>query len=192
MKKNFLVVIYILISFSAFAQETTVIKCDSIYKGKSIFIELINFKNDEYSDDANCTLIIKQRLKNEAKILLKDKTFSSAQQIEFKDFNNDNIKDVLVQNISDARSNWTYNLYLFSPKTNSFTKIGGFEEIKNPIYNSKHKIIESHINSGTNWLAFYKIQNNKVHDYKIEIMDDGSTKAEKEYQKAIKKITEKK
>ncbi len=127
---------YILISFSAVAQKRSIIKCDSIYKGKLISIELINFKNDEDSDDANCTLIIKQRLKNETKILLKDQIFSSAQEIEFRDFNNDNIKDVLVQNFSDVRSNWTYNLYLFNPKTNSFTKIIGFEEIKNPIYNS--------------------------------------------------------
>lgn len=191
MKKSFLILIYLLISFSTVAQKTSIIKCDSIYKAKSIFIQLDNFKNDDYSDDTNYTLLIKQRLKNETKILLKEKIFSSAQQVEFRDYNNDNIKDILVQNFSDARSNWTYYLYLFNIKTNSFTKIIGFEEIKNPIYNSKYNIIESHVNSGKNWVAFYKIKSNKIYDYRIEIIDDGSVKSEKEYKKALKKISQK-
>ncbi len=191
MKTNSIIIICLLVFLNTFAQKTTIIKCDSIYKNKGITIKLINFDNekDGYDDEKNSTLIISQKLNGKNSVLVKDSIFSSAQEIEFKDFNNDKIKDILVQNISDVRSNWTYTLYLYNAKTNNFKRVLGFEEIKNPSYNSKYKIIESHVISGTNWAAFYKIKNNKVYDYNIEITDDGSSKAEKEYIKAIKKIT---
>lgn len=194
MKSSFLSIIFLLTFSYAFAQNTTTIKCDSIYKNKGITIKLINFddEKDGYENEKNSILIINQKINGKNSTLIKDSIFSKVQEIEFKDFNNDKIKDILVQNISDVRSNWTYNLYLYNSKTNNFKKVNGFEEIKNPSYNSKYKIIESHVNSGKNWAAFYKIKNFKVYDYNIEIIDDGSLKAEKEYRKAIKKITEKK
>lgn len=194
MKTSFLTIISLLFYISTFAQRTTIIKCDSIYKNKEISIKLINFEEgkDDYDEEKNSILIISQKLNNKNSVLIKDSIFSSAQKIEFKDFNNDNIKDILIQNFSDVRSNWTYNLYLYNAKTNNFKRVIGFEEIKNPSYNSKYKIIESHVVSGKNWAAFYKIKNNKVFDYNIVISDDGSAKSEKEYKKAIKKILEKK
>lgn len=192
MKSTILCIIFLLIYNNSFAQNTTIIKCDSIYKDKGITIKLVNFETekDGYENEKNSILIINQKLNNKNLVLIKDSIFSSAQKIEFKDFNNDKVKDILVQNISDVRSNWTYNLYLYNPKTNNFKKVIGFEEIKNPSYNSKHNIIESHVVSATNWAAFYKIKNFKVYDYNIEINDDGSSKSEKEYRKAIKKISE--
>lgn len=194
MKINLLCIVYLLLCIDSFAQRTTIIKCDSIYKNKAISIKLtiLNDGRNGYESDKNCILSINQKIKNKNSLLIKDSIFSSTQQIEFQDFNNDNIKDLLVQNISDVRSNWTYTLYLYNSRTNSFKKVTGFEEIKNPSYNSKYNIIESPVNSGTNWAAFYKIKNNKVHNYNIEIIDDGSAKSEKEYKKAIKKILEKK
>ena len=187
MKTNSLTAIFLLFCMITYAQKTTLINCDSIYKNKGISIKLINFddEKDGYDDDKNCVLIIK----NKKTILIKDSIFSKVQEIDFKDYNNDGIKDILIQNISDARSNWTYNLYLYNSKTNNFKRIVGFDEIKNPSYNSKYNLIESHVNSGQNWAAFYKIKNSKIYDYKIEILDDGSAKSKKEYQKAIKKIT---
>lgn len=194
MKTCFLTITCLLCCISIFAQKTTIVKCDSIYKNKAISIKLITFDNEKngYDDDKNSILVINQKLDGKNSVLIKDSIFSSAQQIEFQDFNNDNIKDILVQNISDVRSNWTYNLYLYNAKMNSFKKVIGFNNIKNPSYNSKYKIIESHVISGTNWAAFFKIKDNKIHDYHIEITDDGSVKSEKEYQRALKKITGKK
>ncbi|OXA79001.1 hypothetical protein SAMN05444397_102226 [Flavobacterium aquidurense] len=190
MKSSFLSIISLFTFSYTLAQNTTIIKCDSIYKDKGITIKLINFDNekDGYENDKNSILIINQKINGKNSTLIKDSIFSRVQEIEFKDFNNDKIKDVLIQNISDVRSNWTYNLYLYNPQTNNFKRVIGFEEIKNPSYNSKYKIIESHVNSGKNWAAFYKIKNFKIYDYNIEIIDDGSLKAEKEYSKAIKKI----
>jgi hypothetical protein len=194
MKSFFLSIIYVLTFNYTFAQNTTTIKCDSIYKDKGIIIKLINFNNEKngYENEKNSILIINQKINNKNSTLIKDSIFSQVQEIEFKDFNNDKIKDILIQNISDVRSNWTYNLYLYNSKTNNFKKVIGFEEIKNPSYNSKYNIIESHVVSATNWVTFYKIINFKIYDYNIEITNDGSPKSETEYRKAIKKISEKK
>jgi len=193
MKPQFLLIFSLLISSITFAQKITIIKCDSIYKDKSITIKLINFddERDGYDSEKNSILIINQKLNGKNSVLIKDSIFSRVQEVEFKDFNGDKIKDILVQNISDVRSNWTYNLYLYNSQTNNFKRVIGFEEIKNPTYNTKYKIIESHVNSGKNWAAFYKIKNYKVYDYNIEIIDDGSVKSEKEYKKALKKISQK-
>lgn len=194
MKRSFLTTICLLSFISLFAQKITIIECDAIYKNKGISIKIKNFEDESegYDGEKNSILIINQKLNGKNSILVKDSIFSLVQKIKFQDFNNDKIKDILVQNISDVRSNWTYNLYLYHPKTNTFSKVIGFDKIKNPTYNSKYNLIESHVNSGTNWAAFYKIKNNKIHNYHIEITDDGSAKSEKEYKKAIKKITEKK
>lgn len=194
MKRNILTIICLLSCIYTFAQKTILVKCDSIYKNKGITLKLINFddERDGYDSEKNCLLIITQKLKNKNSILVKDSIFSKVQKIEFEDYNNDTIKDILIQNISDVRSNWTYNLYLYNSKTNNFKKVTGFEKIKNPTYNSKYNIIESHVSSGTNWASFYKIKNYKVHDLKIEIIDDGSDKSEKEYKKALKKISQSK
>lgn len=53
----------------------------------------------------NSILIISQKTNNKSSVLVKDSIFSSTQKIEFQDFNYDGIKDILIQNISDVRSN---------------------------------------------------------------------------------------
>jgi hypothetical protein len=168
----------------------SIIKCDSIYQNKKISIKLINFddERDGYLSDKNSMLEIQTETSSKTKIILRDSIFSRVQKIKFADFNNDKIKDILVQNISDVRSNWTFNLYLYNPKKNNFIKVDGFEEIKNPLFNSKYNIVESHVNSGTNWLGFYKIIKHKVHNYEIVIDDRGDEKSESEYKKTINKI----
>ena len=168
----------------------SIIKCDSIYQNKKISIKLINFddERDGYLSDKNSILEIQTEENSKTKIILRDSIFSKVQKIKFADFNNDKIKDILVQNSSDVRSNWTFNLYLYDSKENNFIKVDGFEEIKNPLFNSKYNIVESHVNSGTNWIGFYKIIKHKVHNYEIVIDDRGDEKSESEYKKAIDKI----
>jgi hypothetical protein len=182
-------------SFSQIKNDTIVeIKCDSIYVNKKITLKLISNKNDEregFSEELNTLFIIERKENNISKVILKDSIFSRYQEIKFEDYNNDDIKDILVQNISDVRSNLTYYLYLFNPKTNSFKKVKGFEEIKNPTYNSKYKIIDNYVISGQNWTSFYKIKNSKVYDLNIVIYDNqvgNSNSYDKKYKNAIKKI----
>lgn len=170
------------------------IKCDSIYINKKITLKLISNKNDEregFSGELNSLFIIEQKENNILKEVLKDSVFSRYQEIKFEDYNNDNIKDILVQNISDVRSNLTYYLYLFNPKTNSFKKVKGFEEIKNPSYNSKYNIVDNYVVSGQNYTSFYKIKNSKIYDLNILIYDDQSENSnsyDKKYKNAIKRI----
>jgi hypothetical protein len=170
------------------------IKCDSIYINKNITIKLISDENDEregFFGELNTLFIIEQKENNILKVILKDSIFSRYQEIKFEDYNNDNIKDILVQNISDVRSNLTYYLYLFNPKTNSFKKVKGFEEIKNPAYNSKYNIVDNYVVSGQNWTSFYKIKNSSIYDLNIVIYDDqsgNSNNYDKKYKNAIKKI----
>ena len=170
------------------------IKCDTIYPNQNITLKLLKyeFESEGFDGEKNSVFIIEQKIQNSKKVIFKENIFSSAQEIEFKDYNNDNFKDILVQNISDVRGNWTYNLYLFDPKTNKFKKVIGFEEIKSPKFNKKYNIIESYVVSGRNWTSFYKIVKNKIYDYNIAIEDDenenGVNKYDEEYKKAIKKI----
>ena len=188
----------ILLTVNCFAQKNntiekpkvSLINCDSIYQNKKISIKLINFddEKDGYESEQNSILEIQTKIHNKTKIIIRDSIFSRVQKIEFADFNNDKIKDILIQNISDVRSNWTYNLYLYNPKENSFVRVKGFEEIKNPVFNSKYNIVESYVNSGTNWIGFYKIIKYKVHDYNITIENRGDKKAELDYKKAINRI----
>ena len=187
MKVN-IIITTLLFSLNTFAQNTVEVRCDSIYKNRGIQIKLKTFDDgkDGFDGEKNSILTIEQN----KSVIVKDSIFSSAQKIEFADFNNDKIKDILVQNISDVRSNWTYYLYLYNPKTNRFKRVKGFEEIKNPKFNSKDNIVESYVVSGQNWIGFYKIKNNRAIDLKMEI--DNGENFERDYEKTIKKIKSKK
>ena len=188
--KTHLIIIILAFSMHSFAQDTIEVKCDSIYQNKEIIIKFFKFNDEEdgYFGEKNSVLIIEQK----GKTIIKDSIFSKIQEVTFEDYNNDNFKDILIQNTSDVRSNWTYYLYLYNPKTSTFKKVKWFEQIKNPKNNLKDNIVESYVVSGQNWVGFYIIKENKAIDLNIEIIDDQSESFEKNYQKAIKKIKAKK
>lgn len=175
-------------------QGLTEFNCDTIYKGKGYRIQL-NSKLDTIYDETknNSKFILYKVSKAGKKIIYSDSIYNRVHEIRFEDFNNDNVKDILVQNVSDVRSNYTYYLYLVDLTHDKLTKIKGFEEIKNPNYVREYNLIDNYVMSGQIWTSFYKIQGNKIKDYNIVIYDnqteDGSY--DKEYLKAIKKITRK-
>lgn len=170
-------------------QDTLIINCDSIYKSNGYRLTLkagIGYENN--------TTFIFERIVNGKKIsLYAENICCRNMNVKFVDYNNDKIKDILIQNSSDVRSNWTYYLYLVNPKTNTLRKVKGFEEIKNPTYNSKYRVIENYVNSGQNWTEFYGIQEDSVFNYGITIYDEidekGNSNYELEYKKAVKTIT---
>jgi hypothetical protein len=112
------------------------------------------------------------------------------QKVQFADFNGDNVKDILVQNVSDVRSNQTYYLYLVDTTYGRLTKIKGFEEIKNPDYVSKYNLIDNYVMSGKDRTSFYKIQSDTIKDFDIVIYDDHLDDGiyDRDYKNAIKKI----
>ena len=174
--------------------EVTEINCDTIYKGKGYSIQLVSKLDTVYDETQyNAKFILYKRTKAGKKILVSDRIYNRVPEIRFEDFNNDGVKDILVQHVSDVRSNYTYYLYLVDLAHDRLTKIKGFEEISNPHYLPKYNLIDNYVISGKIWTSFYKIQGNSIKDYHIVIYDnqteDGSY--DKAYEKALKKITQK-
>lgn len=167
------------------------INCDSIFKDKGIKIKLISLDTNKVSEPNYKYIFLFSKQQNGKYFeLFRDTIESTVQEVKFADFNNDNIKDILIQNISDVRSNWTFNLYLVDSKQDKIIKVKGFNEIKNPKYLPAYNLVDNYVNSGTNWTSFFKIQGDTVIDLGIEI-DDNQTEDgtyQKEYKKAINKI----
>lgn len=169
------------------------ILCDSIYPNKKYSIKLYQIiDSPALSIDENSKNYLFE-LKQNGKNIFVDSIFSIVAEINFRDFNNDGIKDILIQNDSDVRSNWTYNLYLIDTLNNSIKKVKGFNQIKNPNFIAKYNLIDNEVMSGRNWTSFYQIQNDTIFDFGYVIYngmnDDGTiVDFDKEYQKTIRKI----
>jgi hypothetical protein len=162
-------------------------RCDSIYPDQHYKLVQQTFVNGLDTMNDNNTVIV---LFSAGKIILQDTVYSSNGNIEFRDFNNDGIRDLLIQNSSDARSNWMYYLYLVDTVHDKLTRIKGFEEIKNPKYLPKYDLIDNYVSSGTDWTSFYKIERDSITDFGIVIEDDHRENGnyERDYKKAIDKI----
>lgn len=171
--------------------ETTEIFCDTVYPNKGYKITLLAFDPMNEDETIPNTLFTFSKLTNGKYFpFFSDSIFNKVQEVRFEDFNNDNVKDILVQNYSDVRSNWTYHLYLIDTIQNRLRKIKGFEEIKNPNYLAQYNLIDNYVMSGQIWTSFYKITGDTIKDFDIVIYDnqadDGSY--DREHKKAIKSI----
>lgn len=171
--------------------ETTEILCDTVYVNKDYKIALTTFDPTNEDETIPNTLFTFSKLTNGKWLpIFSDSIFSRVQEVRFDDFNNDKVKDILVQNYSDVRSNWTYYLYLVDTTQNKLKKIKGFEEIKNPNYLPQYNLIDNYVNSGQNWTSFYKIMGDTIKDLGTVIYDDQKDDGsyDREYKKAIKTI----
>jgi hypothetical protein len=173
------------------SSQGTAIICDSIYKEEGYRIILITFdaeKKDETKSNSIFTL--SKWTNGQSKIVYLDSIYNTVPEVHFIDYNNDKIKDILIQNYSDARSNWTYYLYLVDTVQDRLKKIKGFEEIKNPNYLPEYNLIDNMVMSGRDWTSFYKIQGDSVKDFNIVIYDDHNENGtyDRDYNRAIKKI----
>ncbi len=172
--------------------KTTEIACDTVYKNKGYKITITTFDTtiSDYDTAPNSIFALHKELHAQDSILFVDSIHTMFQEVQFADFNGDNVKDILVQNISDVRSNQTYYLYLVDTTHDRLTKIKGFEEIKNPNYVSKYNLIDNYVMSGKDRTSFYKIKGDTVKDFDIVIyddhLDDGTY--DRDYKNAIKKI----
>jgi hypothetical protein len=173
--------------------KTIEIDCDTVYenKGFRLVIKPLD-KNKANEINYNFVFRVIKHIKGQDTEIFRDTIESTTQEIKFSDFNNDNTKDILIQNISDVRSNWTYNLYLVNLNKETFQKIKGFGEIKNPNYLPKYNLIDNMVMSGRNWTSFYKIEGDTIKDFDIVIYDgeddNGKVTYDKDYKKAINQI----
>lgn len=116
--------------------DTLIIYCDSIYKSARYKLTLISDPSSNEDETLKNSIFRFEKVVNGKEIeVFSESLFSSAKDVKFEDFNNDKVRDILIQNISDVRSNWTYYLYLVDVKANKLKKVIGFQEIKNPRYN---------------------------------------------------------
>src|SRR5207253_2690893 len=122
------------------------ILCDSIYKNKNYKIIEDYYPDGMGNDNGyyNTIFTFAKSHNSNTKVILTDTLYSRTAEIEFKDFNGDKVKDILIQNNSDVSSNWSYYLYLVDTKHDRLKKIKGFEEIKNPSYVPKYNFIQNY------------------------------------------------
>ncbi len=178
---------------SNFSQKTLEINLDSIYPKKKYEFTLKQIdKSAPYSLDENDKNYL-FLFRIEDKVLLIDSVYSVLGLLKFEDFNGDKVKDVLIQNNSDVRSNWTYNLYIADTLNNKLEKIKGFNEIKNPKYLPKYNLIDNEVMSGREWTSFYQIQTDTIFDFGFVIYKgmnaDGSiVDFEKEYKETLSQV----
>jgi hypothetical protein len=125
-----------------------------------------------------------------------DSVYVFRNMVKFEDYNNDKIKDVLVHNYSDARSNRTYYLFLLDTVNDKFIKVKGFEDIKNPTYNEDFMIITSDVISGIPWVGFYVILADTIYNPQIYFYDktnmESSFNYALEFNRAINELTKRK
>jgi hypothetical protein len=175
--------------------DTLKIDCDSIYwnKGYRLTFTRFDFSDDEDETRPNTVFTFSKLSKEGNHILYSDSIFNQIQEFQFEDYDGDGVKDILIQNYSDVRSNRSYNLYLVDTARNKLKKIRGFENIKNPHYLAGDNLIDNYVMSGEIWTSFYKIQGDTVKDFQIVVYDnqlnDGSY--ERDYKKALKQILKK-
>lgn len=165
------------------------INCDSIYSNQHFQIEL-KLLNFEAENENKYEFRLTKKISGQFENIYSDSIYCTVPEINFIDFNNDKIKDILIQNSSDVRSNWTYNLYLVDLKNESLTKVKGFNEIKNPRFMNEYNLIVNYVNSGKNWTSLYKIERDSVLDMGFLIYDDQTENSsyQKELSDAIEKI----
>ncbi len=175
------------------SEQTKVIEinCDSTYKGKGYQLKLVSLSNNDKNEvNYNFIFIVVKQTVGQAIEIYRDTLESSTQEIKFEDFNSDNIKDILIQNSSDVRSNWTYYLYVVHIQKNKLQKIKGFEKIKNPNYLPKYNLIDNIVKSGRDWTSFYKIQGDSIKDFGIVVYHNHAENEtyNRDYDKAIETI----
>lgn len=167
---------------------------NSLYKNKKYKILISSFSKEKSYFEGNYNSIFQVfELKSKGeKEIYRDSIQRHFDEVLFEDFTNDSIPEILIQNISDVRSNLTYYLYKIDTVTNQITKIKDFETIKNPHFLPKYNLIDNYVMSGRNWTSIYEIADDKVKDYGFVIEDgedeNGNYTYDYNYDKALKTI----
>jgi hypothetical protein len=127
---------------------------DNSYK---LALHIFDTANDYDAERNNAVLIFNRLNGNQKEIFFRDSMFCMYPDIDFQDFNNDKVKDVLVFYYTGARANPTYHLYLTDLKNHNLIRVKGFEELPNPDLDTTKNIITSITLSGSNYYSFYRI-----------------------------------
>lgn len=167
---------------------------DSNFQNKMYKILITGFSVEKSYDEGDYNSVFQLFELNTAgnKKIYQDSIQRHFDEVFFEDFTNDGVPDILIQNISDVRSNVTYYLYKIDTATSRVTKIKDFETIKNPHFLPQYNLIDNMVMSGRNWTAFYEIIDDKVKDHGFVIKDgedeNGNFSYDSDYRNALKQI----
>ncbi len=169
-----------------YTESTVTLFGDSSYK---LTVRLFDTANNYNTDRHNAVLTFIKLNGNQRKIIFQDSMFCTHTDIDFQDFNNDKIQDVLILYSTGARANPTYYLFLTDLKNHNLTPVAGFEKLPNPDLDTIHNIITSIGLAGNNYYSFYRINSkNKLvnlgHHYEEKPND--STKYERTIRQILK------
>ena len=189
------IIVFILtLSFQLHAQQhissqtdrTVTLFANNSYK---LHLHIFDTANSDESTN-NARLVFSKQEKNQRKIFFRDSIYCMHPDIEFRDFNNDKIKDVLIFYSTGARANPTYHLYITDLKHHRLIRVNGFEELPNPDLDTTNNIITSIGLSGTNYYSFYRIDSkNKLINLGYSFEEDRADSTQ--YDRAIKHILKK-
>lgn len=131
------------------------------------YVLAIQYNSDAPLHEDNTTIYFCKKNGSIDVVYWKERLFTTkiANNYEYVDYNNDGIKDVVLFTGTGGRGgNSYYLLYLVDPKKHTLTKVKGFDNIANPSYDQKHKVIVGYGLSGENYYSLYRFdQTNKIY-----------------------------
>jgi len=128
--------------------------CDSVYSHKNGLLFCLKSLEKE---NLNYVFQVFRPSENGCESIFSDSIFSKTGELKFEDFNSDGTLDVLIQNNSDVRSNWTYSLYFIENNGTSVKEVKEFSRIKNPKPVPNSNLVESYVVSGKNYYEYFQV-----------------------------------
>jgi len=115
--------------------------------------------NRKQPEDRTCEIrFFHQKANAQTTIWKENLSIQYGQEAKKTDFNGDGVADFLIMKGTGARgSNELFYLFLTDPKAKKLVKVKGFEELPNPTYYPKHKVVLSYSFAGKNYYSIYRI-----------------------------------
>jgi hypothetical protein len=165
----------------------------TVFKDTSYKLTLHVFDTESFNEEkSNSTVLFNYVRDDKAQLIFRDSFYCMNPLIDFEDYNNDRIKDVLFFYYTGARANPTYHLYLVDTLKHKLTYVKGFEDLPNPVLDSVNNIISSSaLYGGKAAVSFYRISSklkliNLGHPFDADLGDD------EPFDKAVKQIVKEK
>jgi len=132
----------------------------TLFDDYQLTLHIFDTTNNYDAQSKNAILTFSRQKADQTQVFFRDSIFCMYPDMDFIDFNNDKIKDVLVFYYTGARANPTYHLYLTDVNNRKLIRVKGFEDLPNPNLDTTNNVIESIALSGTNYYSFYRISSN--------------------------------
>ena len=116
---------------------------DTSYKLRFQVFNLDDFGQNSEPDYMNAVLTFTYKKDGKAALIFLDSLHCNSPRVEFRDLNNDRIKDVLAFYYSGGRANPTSHLYLVDTTSRRLKYVRGFEKLPNPELDTSNNIITS-------------------------------------------------